>query len=126
MRKRIKATGFSDWDTMFYNNLLSIPVLLIFSLVLEDWSSGSLNRNLYVNSVPLPSAGRCYSLGSLPIKPAPDTQPAPFCYRILGRCRSGDFIYYSVVYPRDEQYDIQVRRYLSWKVPRLMVARMTA
>jgi len=45
MRKRIKATGFSDWDTMFYNNLLSIPVLLIFSLVLEDWSPGSLNRN---------------------------------------------------------------------------------
>ncbi|KAF7370811.1 UDP-galactose transporter [Mycena sanguinolenta] len=25
MRKRIKVTGFSDWDTMFYNNLLSIP-----------------------------------------------------------------------------------------------------
>jgi len=26
MRKKIKATGFSDWDSMFYNNLLSIPV----------------------------------------------------------------------------------------------------
>jgi GDP-mannose transporter len=112
MRKRIKATGFSDWDTMFYNNLLSIPVLLIFSLVLEDWSSGSLNRNLYVNSMPLPSARRFYSRGSLPIQPAPDTQPTPFCHRILGRCRSGDFIYYSVVHPRDEQYDIQVRAIL--------------
>ncbi|KAF7356812.1 UDP-galactose transporter [Mycena venus] len=32
MRKRIKVTGFSDWDSMFYNNLLSIPVLAVFSL----------------------------------------------------------------------------------------------
>ncbi|KAH9993692.1 UAA transporter [Russula compacta] len=45
MRKRIKMTGFSDWDSMFYNNLLSIPVLLLFSLVIEDWSSDSLDRN---------------------------------------------------------------------------------
>ncbi|KAI0305939.1 hypothetical protein B0F90DRAFT_1808500 [Multifurca ochricompacta] len=45
MRKRIKATGFSDWDSMFYNNLLSIPVLALFSFVVEDWGSDSLNRN---------------------------------------------------------------------------------
>ncbi|KAH9975881.1 hypothetical protein BGW80DRAFT_1295072 [Lactifluus volemus] len=48
MRKRIKVTGFSDWDTMFYNNLLSIPVLLVFSFIIEDWGSDSLNRNLCV------------------------------------------------------------------------------
>ena len=46
MRKRIKATGFSDWDSMFYNNLLSIPVLAVFSVVVEDWGAASLNRNL--------------------------------------------------------------------------------
>lgn len=46
MRKRIKATGFSDWDTMFYNNLLSIPVLAAFSIVAEDWGTENLNRNL--------------------------------------------------------------------------------
>lgn len=46
MRKRIKVTGFSDWDSMFYNNLLSIPVLLLFSFIAEDWGSESLNRNL--------------------------------------------------------------------------------
>src|SRR5258706_11767951 len=46
MRKRIKATGFSDWDSMFYNNLLSIPVLIVFSIVVEDWGSENLNRNL--------------------------------------------------------------------------------
>ncbi|OBZ66384.1 GDP-mannose transporter [Grifola frondosa] len=36
MRKRIKLTGFSDWDTMFYNNLLSIPVLAVASIVPEQ------------------------------------------------------------------------------------------
>lgn len=46
MRKRIKSTGFSDWDTMFYNNLLSIPVLAVFSIIVEDWGSENLNRNL--------------------------------------------------------------------------------
>ena len=46
MRKRIKATGFSDWDTMFYNNLLSIPVLAFFSFILEDWGTENLTRNL--------------------------------------------------------------------------------
>ncbi|KZV61635.1 UDP-galactose transporter [Peniophora sp. CONT] len=45
MRKRIKATGFSDWDSMFYNNLLSVPVLIIFSLIFEDWGSENLARN---------------------------------------------------------------------------------
>jgi len=55
MRKRIKATGFSDWDSMFYNNLLSIPVLLLFSFVVEDWGSENLDRNLYVPTVPLTS-----------------------------------------------------------------------
>lgn len=50
MRKRIKATGFSDWDTMFYNNLLSIPVLAVFSLLVENWSWENLDLNLCVLS----------------------------------------------------------------------------
>ncbi|KAF8623920.1 hypothetical protein AX17_007248 [Amanita inopinata Kibby_2008] len=45
MRKRIKTTGFSDWDSMFYNNLLSIPILAIFSFIIEDWGSDNLSRN---------------------------------------------------------------------------------
>jgi len=45
MRKRIKSTGFSDWDSMFYNNLLSIPVLAAFSIIVEDWGSENLGRN---------------------------------------------------------------------------------
>ncbi|TKY85110.1 hypothetical protein EX895_006190 [Sporisorium graminicola] len=45
MRKRIKVTGFKDWDTMFYNNFLSIPVLLIMSFLVEDWSAANLHKN---------------------------------------------------------------------------------
>jgi GDP-mannose transporter len=45
MRKRIKVTGFKDWDSMFYNNLLSIPVLAVFSFLVEDWGYDNLNRN---------------------------------------------------------------------------------
>lgn len=46
MRKRIKSTNFKDFDTVYYNNLLSIPILLIPSLLLEDWSSENLMMNL--------------------------------------------------------------------------------
>ncbi|KAI9844127.1 MAG: GDP-mannose transporter into the lumen of the Golgi [Thelocarpon superellum] len=45
MRKRIKLTNFKDFDTMFYNNLLSIPILLVCSVLLEDWSSDNISRN---------------------------------------------------------------------------------
>ncbi|CAE6376351.1 unnamed protein product [Rhizoctonia solani] len=45
MRKRIKSTGFKDWDTMFYNNLLSIPVLAIFSLLFEEWNQKNMDAN---------------------------------------------------------------------------------
>ena len=48
MRKRIKITNFKDWDSMFYNNLLSIPVLVVFSFLFETWSSDNLVRNLCV------------------------------------------------------------------------------
>lgn len=46
MRKRIKLTNFKDFDTVYYNNLLSIPLLVIPSLLLEDWSSENLLMNL--------------------------------------------------------------------------------
>ncbi|KAG6849293.1 GDP-mannose transporter into the lumen of the Golgi [Arthromyces matolae] len=45
MRKRIKVTGFSDWDSMFYNNLLCIPVLVACSILVEDWGSESFAMN---------------------------------------------------------------------------------
>ncbi|ORY21369.1 putative GDP-mannose transporter [Naematelia encephala] len=58
MRKRIKVTGFKDWDSMFYNNLLSIPVLLVFSVIAEDWSGASFNRNF-------PADGRTFLLTAI-------------------------------------------------------------
>jgi hypothetical protein len=110
MRKKIKATGFSDWDSMFYNNLLSIPVLILFSFIVEDWSSDNLEQSLYVMFVPLrPNYAFLLTGPSLPMQPERDTWPAALCNRVLGRCRSGDFIYYSMVHPRDQQYDLQVR-----------------
>ncbi|KAF2490572.1 GDP-mannose transporter [Lophium mytilinum] len=45
MRKRIKLTNFKDFDTMYYNNLLTIPILLIASLFVENWSSENIALN---------------------------------------------------------------------------------
>ena len=42
-----------DWDSMYYNNLLSIPVLVVFSAIFEDWSQRSLQLNLSVGSSPI-------------------------------------------------------------------------
>ncbi|EGW35166.1 GDP-mannose transporter into the lumen of the Golgi [Spathaspora passalidarum NRRL Y-27907] len=58
MRKRIKLTNFKDFDTMYYNNLLAIPILLISSLVFEDWSS----ENIAVN---FPSDNRVTTISAM-------------------------------------------------------------
>ncbi|CAK9435520.1 uncharacterized protein LODBEIA_P02470 [Lodderomyces beijingensis] len=45
MRKRIKLTNFKDFDTVYYNNLLSIPILLVLTFAFEDWSPANLEKN---------------------------------------------------------------------------------
>lgn len=50
INKRIKALGFADMDTMFYNNMLSIPILLVWSVIFEDWSAENLSRNFPAES----------------------------------------------------------------------------
>ncbi|KAF1915370.1 hypothetical protein BDU57DRAFT_518312 [Ampelomyces quisqualis] len=45
MRKRIKLTNFKDFDTMYYNNLLTIPILLVASILVEDWSPANIAKN---------------------------------------------------------------------------------
>lgn len=50
MRKRIKTTGFSDWDSMFYNNLLCVPILAVSSFISEDWGTENLSRNFPADS----------------------------------------------------------------------------
>ncbi|KAK3844942.1 MAG: hypothetical protein J3R72DRAFT_437494 [Linnemannia gamsii] len=44
LRKRIKHFNFKDYDTVYYNNLLSFPVMLFLSICLEGWGSGELER----------------------------------------------------------------------------------
>ncbi|KAL3298916.1 ATP-dependent RNA helicase dbp9 [Colletotrichum asianum] len=68
MRKIIKKMNFSDWDTMFYNNLLTIPVLLSCSLMVEDWSAANLAKNFPESSRRSIIAGMVYSgLGAITI-----------------------------------------------------------
>ncbi|KAF9437848.1 GDP-mannose transporter into the lumen of the Golgi [Entomortierella beljakovae] len=44
MRKKIKHFNFKDFDTVYYNNLLSLPVMLVLSFCLEGWTSGEFER----------------------------------------------------------------------------------
>ncbi|KAG0024886.1 GDP-mannose transporter into the lumen of the Golgi [Entomortierella chlamydospora] len=44
MRRRIKHFNFQDFDTVYYNNLLSLPVMLVLSFCLEGWTSGEFER----------------------------------------------------------------------------------
>lgn len=46
MRKRIKYFNFKDYDTVYYNNLLSLPVMLALSICLEGWGSGEIEKTL--------------------------------------------------------------------------------
>ncbi|KAJ5223465.1 hypothetical protein N7468_008007 [Penicillium chermesinum] len=50
IRKVIKKTNFDNWDVMFYNNLLSVPILMAASVLTEDWSSENLLRNFPVET----------------------------------------------------------------------------
>ena len=38
MRKAIRKVQFRDFDTVYFNNYLTIPSLIIFSFLLDDWS----------------------------------------------------------------------------------------
>ena len=37
MKSAIKSIGFSDFDSVLYNNVLSLPILLVLSFLFEDW-----------------------------------------------------------------------------------------
>ncbi|KAF9280864.1 GDP-mannose transporter into the lumen of the Golgi [Mortierella alpina] len=47
MRKRIKYFNFKDYDTVYYNNLLSLPVMLALSICLEGWGSGEIEKTFH-------------------------------------------------------------------------------
>ena len=48
MKGAIKAIGFNDFDSVFYNNVLSLPILLVLSLIFEDWN-GFGHKLIYEN-----------------------------------------------------------------------------
>jgi GDP-mannose transporter len=51
---------------MFYNNLLSLPIMIICSLITEDWSSANLARNFPTESRKNLMIGMLYSgLGAI-------------------------------------------------------------
>lgn len=37
MRGAIKRVEFRDFDSVFYNNVLALPVLLMLTILGEDW-----------------------------------------------------------------------------------------
>lgn len=39
MRRAIKAVGFADLDSVYYNNCLGVPVMLVLSFLVDDWRS---------------------------------------------------------------------------------------
>ncbi|EDO19171.1 hypothetical protein Kpol_1050p28 [Vanderwaltozyma polyspora DSM 70294] len=51
MRKRIQVTNFKDFDTMFYNNVLSLPLLLLGSYLFEDWSQENLLPHVDIDNL---------------------------------------------------------------------------
>lgn len=61
MRKVIKKMNFKDYDTMFYNNLLTIPVLIVFSLIAEDWSAANIAKNFPIETRNSLMIGMIYS-----------------------------------------------------------------
>ncbi|KOS21463.1 GDP-mannose transporter [Escovopsis weberi] len=66
MRKVIKKMNFKDWDTMFYNNFLTIPILLAGTFLLEDWSAENLARNFPAETRSSIMVGMIYSgLGAI-------------------------------------------------------------
>ncbi|GKT64867.1 GDP-mannose transporter [Colletotrichum tofieldiae] len=65
-RKFITSLNFKDWDTMFYNNVLSLPIIIFCSLVTEDWSSANLAKNFPAESRNNLMIGMLYSgLGAI-------------------------------------------------------------
>ncbi|XBW35359.1 hypothetical protein QEN19_000924 [Hanseniaspora menglaensis] len=63
MRMRIKLTNFKDFDTMFYNNAVALPILLVSSFVLEDWSAENIATNFTRESVIAMVVSGMFSVG---------------------------------------------------------------
>ena len=103
MRKRIKVTGFSDWDTMFYNNLLSIPVLAVASIVAENWGYENLNLNLWVRNG---SERRALLTCMMSVQPPCYAQFPAVRHRVFWRGCCRNIVYDCMVHPSNKQYHL--------------------
>jgi hypothetical protein len=117
MRKRIKVTGFKDWDTMFYNNLLSVPVLILMSLV-SSTPPPRCRRMLTRSSSSRTGAPRTFratcertsaiqsAVQLTHSQPAGDTAFALRSHHLLGRVCRLHLVHDGVVHPRHVVDDI--------------------
>ena len=55
MKRTIKKIGFADFDSSYYSNAISLPVLLFLTVMLEDWrgfvgrlTTSSASDNMYL------------------------------------------------------------------------------
>jgi GDP-mannose transporter len=93
---------------MFYNNLLSIPILIVFSLVVEDWSVANLERNLSVQH-PLFSSSFLFFADARCVRQScgwTDVSPVRHC--LFRRSCRLHLVHDSMVYPHDLFHHLQV------------------
>ena len=60
MRRMIKKVHFRDFDTVFYNTVLSLPILLLLSVVFDEWK---LFVKIYLKEDPIVSGRNSFLLG---------------------------------------------------------------
>ena len=51
MHKRINLSERSDFETMFYNNVLSMPIIIVCSILFEDWGAANIRQNFPSNAL---------------------------------------------------------------------------
>jgi GDP-mannose transporter len=50
MKQKIKDVNFKDFDTVFYNNILSVPILIILSLISEGSEAYLVYEKYFLNT----------------------------------------------------------------------------
>lgn len=61
VKAKIKEAGFKDFDTVYYSNLLSIPILLVMSLLTEIGEFQKI-RNAYFGDSRIAEEAEFYQL----------------------------------------------------------------
>lgn len=51
LKNRMKITAFKDFDSVFYNNLLTLPLFIAFALLFDDLSIKNLHQNFPAGSI---------------------------------------------------------------------------